>query len=115
MTLLEPVRSWWRRSTALPERLPSVAPVERRPTKVPAEYQSLYAYLEHRYASIVVLTFEQMEALLGFTLPAPASTDRDWWTGAAVRMDRYAEAWVGAGRTAEPNLPARTVTFEKLR
>jgi hypothetical protein len=34
----------------------------------PAEYLSLYTYLEHR-ASTIVLTFEQRQALLGFALP----------------------------------------------
>lgn len=80
---------------------------------VPAEYLSLYTYLERRYASIVVLTFEQMEALLGFALPAPACTERDWWTGAPLLTNRYSEAWIVAGRTAMPNFSARTVTFER--
>jgi hypothetical protein len=80
---------------------------------VPAEYLSLYTYLEHRYASIVVLTFEQMEALLGFALPVPACTERDWWTGAAVGPDRHSQAWMRAGRTATPNFSACTVTFER--
>ena len=113
MTLLESVRTWWRRATPASDPPPAVVP-ERRASRVPAEYQSLYAYLEHRYASIVVLTFEQMEALLGFALPASACTEREWWTGAAARTNRYSEAWMGAGRTATPNLLARTVTFERL-
>jgi hypothetical protein len=83
-------------------------------SRVPAEYQSLHTYLERRYASIVVLTFEQMEALLGFALPAPACTEPGWWAGGDVGTNRYSEAWMGAGRTATPNLLARTVTFERL-
>src|SRR5437660_11910550 len=111
-TLLEPVRTWWRRAP-VSERPTAVFPIERSTPRVPAEYASLYTYLERRYASIVVLTFEQMEALLGFALPAPASTKRDWWTGVAVRASRHSEAWVEAGRTAAPNLAARTVAFER--
>lgn len=114
MTVIESVRTWWRRATPASEGPPAVFPIERRTTSVPAEYQALHTYLEHRYASIVVLTFEQMEALLGFALPAPACTEREWWTGPAVRTNRYSEAWMGAGRTATPNLLARTVTFERL-
>lgn len=114
MTLLESVRTWWRRATPASERPPAVFPIERRTPGVPAEYRSLHAYLEHRYASIVVLTFEQMEALLGFALPAPAYIERDWWAGVGVGTSRYSEAWLGAGRTATPNLSARTVTFERL-
>ena len=85
-TLLGPVRTWWRRAAPVAERPTRIFQMEqeRRAPRVPAEYPSLYTYLEHRLASIVVLTFEQMEALLGFALPAPASTERDWWTGVAV-------------------------------
>jgi hypothetical protein len=80
---------------------------------VPAEYLSLSTYLEHRYATTVVLTFEQVEALLGFALPASASTEPGWWTMAAAPAHRHSAAWTEAGRTATPNLLARTVTFER--
>jgi hypothetical protein len=113
-TLLEPVRTWWRRAPLVSERPTAALPIEGSTRRVPAEYLSLYTYLEHRYASTVVLTFEQMEALLGFALPAPACTEREWWTGAAVDTHVHSAAWVGAGRTAAPNLSARTVTFERL-
>ena len=114
-TLLGPVRTWWRRAAPAAERPTRILQMEQewRAPRVPAEYLSLYTYLEHRYASIVVLTFEQMEASLGFALPAPASIERDWWTGVAVRASGHSEAWMGAGRTATPNLAARTVTFER--
>lgn len=112
-TLLAALRASWRRSPPVAARPTPVLQTEPRPSRVPAEYMSLYTYLEHRYASVVVLTFEQMEALLGFALPAPASTERDWWTGAAVPPQRQSAAWIGAGRTATPNLSARTVTFER--
>ena len=32
----------------------------------------------HRYASTVVLTFDQMESLLGFALPEAAHKERAW-------------------------------------
>jgi hypothetical protein len=88
--------------------------VERTTVRVPPEYRALYTYLERRYASVVVLTFEQIEALLGGALPLPASTERAWWTGNAAQLQPHAAAWTGAGRTATPNLSARTVTFERL-
>jgi hypothetical protein len=114
MTLLESVRTWWYRATPVSEqRPPAVVPKERSTARVPAEYVSLYTYLDQRYATTVVLTFEQMEALLGFALPALACTEKDWWTGAAVQTHSHSAAWIGAGRTAMPNLPARIVTFER--
>ena len=79
-------------ATATPGQLPSqrrppMFPAERRASRVPAQYRPLHDYLEHRHAAIVVLTFAQIEALLGVALPAPASTERDWWMDAAVRMN----------------------------
>ena len=76
------------------------------------EYRALYTYLERRYASVVVLTFEQIESLLGFALPPLARTEREWWTD-IVGTQRHSAAWTGAGRTAAPNLGAETITFER--
>lgn len=114
MTLLEWVSAWWwRGATPRPEQQASVVPIPRPKPRVQAEYMSLYTYLEHRYAETVVLTFEQMESLLGFTLPALASTEQDWWTGAAASTRGHSEAWTAARRVATPNLSARTVSFER--
>ena len=41
----------------------------------------LFTYLDRRYAATVFLTFEQIEALLGFAPPSPAFADAKWWTG----------------------------------
>ncbi len=79
---------------------------------VPREYRALYSYLDHRYASVVVLTFEQIEALLGFALPGPARTERNWWTD-TVDTHGHSAAWTEAGRTAAPNLAARIIRFER--
>jgi hypothetical protein len=111
--LLESVRIRRRRETPLSEPRRTIFQLERTAPSVPAEYLSLYTYLEHRYASIVVLTFAQMEALLGFALPASACTEPDWWMAVAVQTNRYSAAWTEAGRTATPNLVARTVAFER--
>jgi hypothetical protein len=113
MRLLESVWTWRPRVAPVSEAPKTIFPLDRTAPRIPAEYLSLHTYLERRYASIVVLTFEQMEALLGFALPASACTDPDWWTGAAAPRCRHAAAWTGAGRTATPNLVARTVTFER--
>lgn len=96
------------------ESYPSGVTLSRPKPRVPDEYLPLYAYLEHRYASTVVLTFDQMESLLGHALPAPAGATRDWWTNDADTADRHAYTWTAARRTATPNLTARTVSFERL-
>lgn len=108
-TLIACVRMRWTRTPALPQRSTRV---EQSTPRVPREYRALYTYLEHRHASVVVLTLEQIDALLGFALPAPARTERNWWTG-TVDVQTHSAAWTEAGRTAAPNLAARTVTFER--
>jgi hypothetical protein len=108
------IRRGPRRDSFPSQRRAPMFPVELRASRVPAEYRSLHSYLEHRHAAVVVLTFEQIESLMGVALPAPAATERDWWTDAAVQTNRHSEAWLDAGRTAAPNLSARTVTFERV-
>ena len=84
---------------------------------VPTEYRALHKYLAERYADIVVLTFAQMEDLLGFALPPSARVQPEWWADGdeAVTRSAQARAWTLAERTATPNLTARTVMFERVR
>ena len=79
------------------------------------KYVLLYKYLENRYANMVVLTFAEIEDLLGFALPAQARLDRAWWTDADrnAAEHNYSDSWKLASRTAVPNLLARTVAFER--
>ena len=112
MTLLEKARRWWR-ATPVRECRTAPRPVPPATPHVAGRYLSLYTYLERRYASIVVLTFEQMESLLGFALPAPARSEREWWTSPTDDLDQHSDAWTVACRTATPNLLARTVAFER--
>jgi hypothetical protein len=79
-------------------------------------YQSLYRYLENRFADTVVLTFAQVESLLGFALPDLARVHADWWAspeGDAVPSSQ-SRSWIEASRTATPNLRAQSVTFERV-
>jgi len=111
-TLFEWVWTRWLRSPPVPQRATRIVPLEQSTPHIPRECRALYAYLEHRYASVVVLTFEQIEALLGFALPTAARTEREWWT-TTVETQRYSVAWTEAGRTAAPSLVAGIVTFER--
>jgi len=97
------------------EREVSVAPPKPSGRAMSGKYQLLYKYLENRYANMVVLTFAEIEDLLGFALPDQARLDRAWWTspdGNAADPD-HADSWNLARRTATPNLLARTVAFER--
>ena len=89
------------------------APDEPTPP-VPAAYMPLFTYLDRRYATTVFLTFEQIEALLGFVPPSPAFADATWWTGPSAATERHAAAWTAARRRAAPQLSARVVAFERI-
>jgi hypothetical protein len=80
------------------------------------EYHSLYRYLENRFADTVVLTFAQVEALLGFTLPDLARLRPDWWASpeADAVPSSQSRSWIEASRTATPNLRAQSVKFERV-
>jgi hypothetical protein len=87
----------------------------RRAARVTGKYAPLHEYLANRYADSVVLTFSQIEDLLGGALPDTARVRDEWWTSADSVADKSScsDAWILAGRTARPNLLARTVAFER--
>jgi hypothetical protein len=103
------LRAWPGRGS-VPASLRVTPPDQARPP-VPPAYMPLYTYLERRYAVTVVLTFEQIEALIGFALPAVAFADAEWWTGPCEANARHSAAWIAARRSAAPRLSARIVTF----
>ena len=78
-------------------------------------YLPLHKYLEHRYADTIVLTFAQVEDLLGFALPEIARVDRVWWTRAEADPAQpvASPSWTRAARTAAPNLSAGIVVFDR--
>lgn len=88
---------------------------ELRPIAVSAEYLSLYKYLDNRFAQTVVLTFAQIQDLLGRALPDLARAQREWWASAGDdgTPSPQSLSWTEAGRTATPNLLAQTVVFER--
>ena len=67
----------------------------------------------HFAGSVVVLSFEQIDTLLGFALPVSARTETDWWKAGGAVPNAHCSAWTGAGRTASPNLLAGHVVFER--
>ena len=70
------------------------------------EYERLHAYLRDRYANRVVLTFAEIEDLLGLPLPGLARDDLAWWDGGDFdgAPSTQSLAWTLAGRTATVNL-----------
>jgi hypothetical protein len=79
------------------------------------KYEALYQYLDRRFANTLVLTFAQIEDLLGFRLSDAARVDKAWWSSEPQdpRQDQ-SRAWIRASRSATVNLGAQTVLFERL-
>src|SRR5437762_10490708 len=88
--------------------------VEPQPV-MSGKYLLLYEYLHNRYADTVVLTFGQIESVLGFALPDQARLNQQWWTNVnlAAAGNTYSDAWILASRIATPNLLAQTVAFQR--
>jgi len=105
-----------RRIAYLQHQVPEPAVKAAKPAGrvMSGKYLLLYQYLENRYANTVVLTFAEIEDLLGFALPDQARLHQEWWTHAEVNNGpSYSDSWILASRTAVPNLMARTVVFER--
>lgn len=79
------------------------------------EYWGLYKYLRDRYADRVVLTFAQIEDLVGFRLPDSARRDLAWWRGGleSVPSSTQSDSWQLAKRRATANLGACLAVFER--
>jgi hypothetical protein len=115
--ILESILNWARGTASrTAPRVTTAAPAQKR-TDMTGEYLSLYTYLVNRYANTVVLTFGQIESLVGFALPDLARTDVEWWSGTRTSGNAakapQSDAWILASRTATPNLGASIVTFER--
>jgi len=110
--MLDMILRWFREGAVRPVAAVPAVPSSKPRARV--EFFVFYEYLDKRYADLVVLTFEQIEDLLGSTLPSPARTEVAWWTDINPATDRYTVAWRQAGRTAHPNLMARHVVFERI-
>jgi hypothetical protein len=108
------LRWWTRRLIARSSPVEAPAPV-RRVRAYHGEYLALHVYLRDRFAESVILTFSQVEDLLGFALPAAARVEPEWWREPAdgVAATTQAEAWQLASRSAVVNMAASCILFER--
>lgn len=80
------------------------------------KYERLHCYLRDRFANRVVLTFAEIEDLVGFQLPVGARVDAAWWYAdvATGVSSPQSDAWTLASRTAVVNLQAQRVLFDRI-
>jgi hypothetical protein len=108
------VLEWRNRRPPTAGRLPESDPASAAsPGSGPST--PLHKYLADRYADTVVLTFAEIEDLIGFALPARARLTAEWWSAPDpdATRSRFTDAWVQAHRTPRPNLQAQTVAFDR--
>lgn len=79
-----------------------------------AKYQPLTKHLAARGDARIVMSFAEMERLLGFNLPKSAREYRPWWANSA-HGHVQSRAWLDAGyQSEEVDLAAERLVFAKL-
>src|SRR3954469_11331252 len=87
----------WMKRRGPTSYLPRERDAEPRPA-TSGKYPFLYKYLHDRFADTVVLTFEQIESLLGCALPDQARLDQQWWTNGAGTVQAPSTRIAGSRR-----------------
>lgn len=82
---------------------------------VMSKYESLTNHLARIGSPELVMTFAQLEEILGAPLPASARTHRPWWANSA-HGHVQSKGWLDAGYHSEQvDLVGEKLTFKKVR
>ena len=77
-----------------------------------SKYKALSEFLYESWEKRIVLSYEKLEDILGFALPATAyNIPHSYW--ANTEYHPYAKSWLALGYKAKVNVDAKTVTFER--
>lgn len=80
------------------------------------KYQPLQAHLERRRGRPEMLTFEDIEGIIGKELPLSATKHRSFWSNDNRTEGAAAHAWSRAGyRVAYLDRDQKVVRFERTR
>lgn len=83
-----------------------------------SKYDPLRTFLEKTVLHVteITLSFQQIEAILGFNLPPSARKYREWWANPSIPRDHpYAQAWLAAGWKVDiADLQAERIRFRRL-
>ncbi len=76
------------------------------------KYQALSEYLYESWEKRIVLSYDEIEDILGFELPASAHTvPQSFW--ANTKYHNYAKSWLLLGYKAKVNVKTKNVSFER--
>jgi hypothetical protein len=80
------------------------------------KYAALYAHLNRRRGRPEMLSFEDIEAIIGKPLPQSASKHRSFWANDYRDHHSHARAWMQAGyRVAYVDRNQKVIRFERTR
>ena len=75
------------------------------------KYYPIGEYLDKINRDVITLSFEQMEGILGFSLPSSARNHEAWWSNGG---HKHAKAWLDYGyRTYSVNPQSGCINFKK--
>lgn len=81
-----------------------------------SKYYPLFLHLQQCHPTDATLTFAEIEALLGCSLPTSALKTRNWWSNRDSPSALQAGAWLNAGYKVESvDLTQQTVTFKTFQ
>jgi hypothetical protein len=80
------------------------------------KYRPLQNHLERRQGRAEMLTFEDIEQIIGKELPMSATKHRSFWSNDNTEQGSAAHAWTRAGyRVAYLDREQKVVRFERTR
>lgn len=80
------------------------------------KYQPLLAHLQRRNGRPEMLSFEEIEEIIGAGLPQSAVKHRSFWANDNQEHQSHARAWTRAGyRVAYVDRDEKVVRFERTR
>jgi hypothetical protein len=80
------------------------------------KYSPLRIFLENSKKNNEVLTVQELEKILGFSLPNSALVRREWWGNEVIQNTRHThcKAWINAGWKVENVSLGFNVIFSKI-
>ncbi len=113
--LATPVEFYFLGPTGKIDRLTAANLSGRTPPASAGKYEPLRAWLLGQTGAEIILTFNEIEDILGDELPTSARQYVAWWANEDPRLSQHVQcrAWRGGGWTARPNLGLAQVKFRK--
>jgi len=84
------------------------------PVRSCGKYTPLFDFLNRQTAGQIILTFSEMESILGFKLPNSAYNNPAWWIS---KGHSYCQAWLQAGfdiTNVADSLCTKIITFTRI-